>query len=223
MILDIPASQLHDETMKRCRQNIRERCTREILQNYRSKPRHYANSLTHRIIFRQMQVLALLAIREPVWMDSYKELVLQHNHQPGVGHLLELLIAQTADAMQLNEMLREASTNGARRSIMMSMYHMYKRLGLDGDVAFKFSDELIPYTMGKDYGTRLFAQYICDKLLPDSNPMKLVCHRSLRMLDHCEENERMERDFRFSHPYGLPGVPGASAARCATIDGNMFL
>lgn len=204
-ILDINDSQLHAESMQRCRQRLRERCTREILHIYHTKPRHYANSLTHRLILRQLQVLVLLAHREPVWMDAYKELLLQHNHQPGVGHLLELLVAQTAaDAAQLSEMLREANTNGARRSVMMCMLYMRKRLGCDSSgVAIAFAEDIMPYTMGKDFGTRLLAQYVCEKLLQSTTDtlkgatIASVCRRSLQMLDHRDERDRMDQDFRF--------------------------
>lgn len=179
---------------------LKTKCIAEIRTIYQTKPRHYANSLSHRQLLRLLQVLAFLARGDKVWMPEYGELLMQHNHQPGVVQLLELLVAYTISTAQLAQLLHEATTPNARRSIIVCMFHARNR---SVSVEREFVDALLPWTMGKDFATRLLAQFVVHRLLqqhslPAYHMIAQMCLNSLNSPDHRDEHERLSTlDFRF--------------------------
>lgn len=207
-------------------QRLRTRCLNEITNIYRTKPRHFANSMSHRHIFRLLQVCAVLTHIDGRPTSGLEELLYDHNHQPGVAHLLELLVAAqaTPDGSAILAALHRATGPNARRSAIVCLHHVHKRYRTDATVARQFLDALLPWTMGKDFGIRVLAQFVCQRILAGVQPpetdnnsgefglVAAMLAKSLASADQRVEYDRLCRDYRFG--IGAGGVmPDDSSGR----------
>lgn len=201
---------------------LRQMCLKNVGQLYCRKPRHFANSQHHREINRLVQLIALTEFgsnsgespNESEFAEQYGQLLLAHNHQTSVAHLLELLVAATGSPCQLIRLLGAARTPAARRSVIMSMQYAFRRLWQTRDDRLnvhEFVTALMPWTMGKDYGTRLLAQFVCElivteaarcaerkRMADDFRIFVRVCGDSLRLAEHQDEYKRLVEDYRFA-------------------------
>lgn len=84
----------------------------------------------------------------------------------------------------------------------MCMFYLSRQSRCTADIVDQFIRTILVWTMGKDYGTRLFAQIVVLKLLKTSpvaynNILIDTIQQSLNLVDNQKDVERLTNDFRF--------------------------
>ncbi len=194
-----------------------------------SKPRYYADSQQHRSKLRIIQALAILFNRSKIWDDRLQTALLNENNQPNVTFILELMIGRTIDPNHLINLLQEVSrwakhtnelkkkkiypksfsqakTNSARQSIFVIMYYVCSKLS-SSDWALKYVENILPFTMGQHFNTRLFAQIAIVKII-EKFQMNVPAHKynsvyeqimhSFKQGNAKQISDKFLQDFRFT-------------------------
>lgn len=155
--------------------------------------------------------------------DGLADLLLGHNHQPGVAPLLELLVAAqpggdddataTATATAIVALLQRAAGPPARRSAIVCLFHVQQLRPAAAPLARRCLDAVLPWTMGKDFGIRVLAQFVCQRIVaglpaPERAAFAMVAamlDTSLAGADQRAEYERLSGDWRFAVGAGCAG------------------
>lgn len=188
--------------------NIMEDFLQDFEKLSNQKPRYFPNSKMHCLKQRYLAPLVFCEKITEATMNILMQEIQHQNNQPNINYLLEILVAKCLVQRKNADIVFEVleSDNNLKAPNLQSLFvvlflfcEAMKRKKL-GDRAI---EAILPYTMGKNFGTRLYSQITALQLIEtfDEGDMDLfhkIIKKSFKIGNAAKHYAKIQEDFRYS-------------------------
>ncbi|XP_055837829.1 probable methyltransferase TARBP1 [Episyrphus balteatus] len=125
------------------------------------KPRYFENSKHHRLKLRIAQALTILNHQSKYkWYDYYLYAILHENNQTNVTYMYEFIVATSiSQQVLINQMENLADLSTSSQSSLFAISFLFcVHNKSDCEFVSKLITLILPWTMGSNFNTRLYAQ-----------------------------------------------------------------
>lgn len=184
----------------------------EIMQDFeklsKQKPRYFPNSLMHCLKQRYLAPLVFCENISEATKTIIMNEILYQNNQPNICYLLEIILANSLvkreSANEIVDIL--ASDNALKAPNLQSLFavlFIFCRAMKNRMFAEKAIEVILPYTMGQNFGTRLYSQITVLQLIQEFDIKSLhIVEESIRKSFQCgnaaKHFKRILEDFRYT-------------------------